>query len=336
MKCPKCGYISFDNNQVCPKCNRDISYEQEKLNFPAFRPNPPALLGALTGEVIESHVDMQIDQSYHEDVATDIITEEDVNYEDSGVIDMGEISFDDSGALDSGEVAFSESQRSDIDLELGETTEFESPDDFESLPHEESVSDLDLDSLSDSSEIMLDVGEPGGEEEEEISFDLENLSDEEEDTDGIVPLESPDEEESEVSIDFEDLAMDEPESIDEPPVQEPEIESDEMGIDFDAMSLEEPESMGEPEIEESDISEPHFQEPEEEIEEPSLDFDEMSLESTEEESEEIELGLEDLEIDESGELAVKSESEEGGSATGGLLDLEDIDLELDDLDDEIK
>ncbi len=56
MRCPKCGYISFDHNLTCPKCNRDISSEQRKLNLPAFMPAPPALLGALTGDVSESQV----------------------------------------------------------------------------------------------------------------------------------------------------------------------------------------------------------------------------------------------------------------------------------------
>jgi len=53
MKCPKCGYISFDYNQVCPKCNKDISTEQKRLNLPDYKPSFPALLGALTGGVNE-------------------------------------------------------------------------------------------------------------------------------------------------------------------------------------------------------------------------------------------------------------------------------------------
>ena len=326
MKCPKCGYISFDNNQVCPKCNRDISYEQEKLNLPAFRPNPPSLLGALTGEVLESHVDMQIDQSYSDDVATDIVTEEDVNYEDSGVIDMGEITFDDSGALDSGEVFFSGSQQEDIDLDLGETTEFEAPEGIEPLPEEESVSDLDLDSLSDSSEMMIDLGDAEPGEEEEISLDLEDFSDEAPATDGMAPLESTEDEEEGVSFDFEDLALDESDSTDEPQIQEPEDESEVSGIDFDPMEMGEPDS----------IEEPQIQEPEEESEEPSIDFDSIALEEDTEVSEEIELGLDDLQIDESGELEVRMDSESAGSPTEDLLDLENIDMELDDLDEDNK
>ncbi len=49
MRCPKCGYISFDYNTACPKCNRDISSEQKKLNLPSFMPDPLPLLTALIG-----------------------------------------------------------------------------------------------------------------------------------------------------------------------------------------------------------------------------------------------------------------------------------------------
>jgi hypothetical protein len=47
MKCPKCGYVSFDSNLECPKCRSDISMEQSKLNLPSFRPSPPLLPGAV-------------------------------------------------------------------------------------------------------------------------------------------------------------------------------------------------------------------------------------------------------------------------------------------------
>ena len=49
MKCPKCGYVSFDSNLECPKCRADLSMEQSKLNLPSFKPSPPFLLGALVG-----------------------------------------------------------------------------------------------------------------------------------------------------------------------------------------------------------------------------------------------------------------------------------------------
>ncbi len=51
MKCPKCGYTSFDYNDSCPRCRKDIASERHRLNLPAFSPNPPYLLGPLSGEV---------------------------------------------------------------------------------------------------------------------------------------------------------------------------------------------------------------------------------------------------------------------------------------------
>ena len=61
MRCPKCGYISFDFNPACPKCTRDLTAEHEQLNLPSFRPDPPAILGALIGEANESSVGIQVD-----------------------------------------------------------------------------------------------------------------------------------------------------------------------------------------------------------------------------------------------------------------------------------
>lgn len=53
MKCPKCSYISFDYNERCPKCNKDLAPEQRKRNLVAFKHNPPFFLGSLTGEVTD-------------------------------------------------------------------------------------------------------------------------------------------------------------------------------------------------------------------------------------------------------------------------------------------
>jgi hypothetical protein len=62
MKCPKCNYISFDYNQVCPKCNKDLSPTQKKMNLSAFKCNPPFFLGTLTGDASDVHYDLDVDK----------------------------------------------------------------------------------------------------------------------------------------------------------------------------------------------------------------------------------------------------------------------------------
>ena len=56
MRCPKCGYISFDHNVSCPNCSRDLSAEQKKLNLPPFMPDPLPLLTALINSPGESQI----------------------------------------------------------------------------------------------------------------------------------------------------------------------------------------------------------------------------------------------------------------------------------------
>ncbi len=50
MKCPKCGYISFDHNKNCPKCKKSLREEAAKMNLPDYEPAPPFLLASLVGE----------------------------------------------------------------------------------------------------------------------------------------------------------------------------------------------------------------------------------------------------------------------------------------------
>jgi hypothetical protein len=47
MKCPKCGYISFDHNQTCPKCRKSLKEEAAKMSLPDYKPAPPFLLASL-------------------------------------------------------------------------------------------------------------------------------------------------------------------------------------------------------------------------------------------------------------------------------------------------
>lgn len=161
MKCPKCGYISFDYNLSCPKCNKDISTEQEKLHIPAFRPDAPSLLGSLIGEANESQ-------------ATPIPTGSQVTLEEEPDITLDEASPIDSSELnlDSGELSLDDT--SALSLDTGETeapaTALQKPKaekvkpgtgEFKLEP-ETDLADLDLEEEGDD-EFSLDSGKKGEE-----------------------------------------------------------------------------------------------------------------------------------------------------------------------------
>jgi len=170
MRCPKCGYISFDYSQVCSRCNKDISIEQEKLNVPPFRPNPPSLLGALTGEANESQVGIRMDES---------------GGYGTGDHEAG-IAMDDSSAIGGDEIAFAESQEMDMGLETEASGEFdatgetgEGADEFsEDFSFDEPLGD---DLAMDTGEIALgEAGAPTAPavEEEDLGLDFDAVSDE--------------------------------------------------------------------------------------------------------------------------------------------------------------
>ena len=50
MKCPNCKYISFDYNERCPSCGKDLTKTRKMFDLIAFKRNPPYLLDSLTGE----------------------------------------------------------------------------------------------------------------------------------------------------------------------------------------------------------------------------------------------------------------------------------------------
>lgn len=50
MRCPKCGYSSFDHLDTCAKCDKELTDVRQDLNLQDFRPEVPFLLGSLVGD----------------------------------------------------------------------------------------------------------------------------------------------------------------------------------------------------------------------------------------------------------------------------------------------
>src|SRR4030042_632265 len=178
MRCPKCGYISFDYNQVCPKCNKNSADEQAKPNIPAFRPTPPSLLGVLTGEADESNIGLESNLSRSMSDSNEM----DVGLDESVGIGTSETELDEGQDLD--EIGLKQEDSGDFELSGEEETlavdsEEISIEDTDSLitPSAEGEGEgkcLDIEDTSMDLHIDLDK-EAGGEEKSEIELNLNDL-----------------------------------------------------------------------------------------------------------------------------------------------------------------
>lgn len=54
MKCPKCGYISFDHHDSCPKCKKNVSSTRGQLNLPGFEIRTPAFLAGTAAQAVDA------------------------------------------------------------------------------------------------------------------------------------------------------------------------------------------------------------------------------------------------------------------------------------------
>ena len=179
MKCPKCSYVSFDYNLTCPKCDKDISSEQEKLHLPAFRPDPPFMLGALTGEANDTH-----GASARGSSEIPLDREAEVTFDDeSAHFDSGEVSLPESGDFELGSEEITLDDTSSLSLDSGETpAKRRSPaedvlgTDLD-LDTEDAIAELDLGSPEDelgpdTGELELDESAGAASSEDELSLDL--------------------------------------------------------------------------------------------------------------------------------------------------------------------
>ena len=181
MKCPKCGYISFDYNTRCPKCNKDIAAEQEKLNFPPFKPNPPFLLESLIGEATDSAPALHVRQTKQAGYSADS-NQNEPTFSDKNVSgEIQEINIASYGPNESREQGFGELE----------------------LPSNSSSPEINLNESSD--EISLDFGDQSDSQSglskgsagiDDMALDLDQTSDELSETDNT----------GELNLDFDNLS----------------------------------------------------------------------------------------------------------------------------------
>ena len=162
MKCPKCKYVTFDYLDACPRCGKNMASEKAKYNISAIKPNPPFVLGSLTGDLDESGDELAVTESMKE-------TAGGMGYEDEGVYDDGselDIKIDEGpmtdadnvAEIDLGDLGMTDEDDTGVDVDFEADTE----DDGQKQKTEADSEDLDLD-LSDV-ELSLDFEEDEGSE----------------------------------------------------------------------------------------------------------------------------------------------------------------------------
>lgn len=217
MKCPKCGYISFDYTQACPKCNRDTTVEREKLKLPSFKPATLSLLGGLIGETIRPDMGTEMHEA---EAASGLAQAFAVSPEELYDIESMEKAFEKDNDF---EIEFEPAPDEGLEesLEPVDLAEFPPETPEEVIQKQETPMDLSLESSSE--ELSLDIDdfifegpETGFSQAEEtnqhkIALDPDLPSPERVETEEI-SLSAPTEgKEEEFFLDLDDLITDEPE-----------------------------------------------------------------------------------------------------------------------------
>ena len=242
MKCPKCGYISFDYNEVCPKCNKNIAALRDKMSLPSYKAAPLSMLKALTGEASDTDADISVQVS---DDTTSVLEEEEG------------LSLEDSQAIEAMEKTFKDSQEFDMQLETtldevwDDTPKEDAADlslDIEDLAIEDArfepaqaVDAAEIETIVDSDLLPTEGGdlektalfEPVEADEETTGFNLDDLSQSESGPISEVTLQE--KAEDDVPIDLEGLAsaLEEPTKNLNQPIKAEDLELEDLDLDLD-------------------------------------------------------------------------------------------------------
>ena len=242
MKCPKCGYISFDYNEVCPKCNKNIAALRDKMSLPSYKAAPLSMLKALTGEASDTDADISVQVS--DDTASVLEEEEGLSLEDSQAIEAMEKTFKDSQEFDM-------QLETTLDEVWDDTPKEDAADlslDIEDLPIEDARFEpaqaedaAEIETIVDSDLLPTEGGdlektalfEPVEADEETTGFNLDDLSQSESGPISEVTLQE--KAEDDVPIDLEGLAsaLEEPTKNLNQPIKTEDLELEDLNLDLD-------------------------------------------------------------------------------------------------------
>ncbi len=234
MKCPYCGFVSFEYLNGCKKCSKDLSAHKSQFGIEYLEPVSLEMYayaggGAAVGAVTSASED-DGDGFGTDDFAVD-------NESDSaslGAVEVAEdeadhLNFGDDGADDiSIDFDGGDEGTEEVSIDIGGDADDELSIDLGESDSVEDVS-LDLGEAEDDDEISLDLGE--AEPEEEISLDLGEAEDDDEISLDLGEAEP----EEEISLDLGEAEADDEISLD---LGEAEPE-EEISLDFSTDSADE-------------------------------------------------------------------------------------------------
>ena len=188
MRCPKCGYISFDHLENCVKCNKDIKEVSSSLFGSTYKIPAPNFLKlpreknedfSEQGDLIEDESLDEVDVYVDEDL--DILIEDDESDTD------GEIRFAEDNEteteLKSSEADQQEDHEGEIEIDFSqfeddgepEVNLFDDDDAEEEEQQEPAVRQMPARELPDELSDMSDLAHPGKSPAESSSSDLSDL-----------------------------------------------------------------------------------------------------------------------------------------------------------------
>jgi len=228
----RCGYISFDYNEVCPKCNKNIAALRDKMSLPSYKAAPLSMLKALTGETGDSDAGISVQVS--EDTASVLEEEEGLSLEDSQAIEAMEKTFKDSQEFD----MQIETTLDEVWDEIPKEDAADLSLDIEDLPIEdaaeiEMIVDSDLLPTEGGDPEKMALFEPVEADVETTGFNLDDLSRSESGPISEVKLQG--KTEDDVPIDLEDLAsaLEEPTKNLNQPIKTEDVDLEDIDLDLD-------------------------------------------------------------------------------------------------------
>lgn len=128
MRCPKCGYISFDHLEQCVKCKKNIKAVSDTLAGTVFNVPAPSFL----------HLDVKSDEEMESDVAMSDVVEVDDDFIDDDLEILAEDGSDDGevapapafAAARGGKSAAIEAEDEDREIEI-DLSQFEDTEEFQ-------------------------------------------------------------------------------------------------------------------------------------------------------------------------------------------------------------